>query len=188
MRAILSIISAIILSINCVSAQLPVQRFEGELNVGFTSSLGNFHNGSHQIGADFGLELRYNHPLTAWDYGVALNVTTAVYGFSDHSESVDWSWDQSNRGINLMLVGDYNFRQGKKVNPFVGTGIGVSFYETVNDPVYSIDGTAFVWQPRVGVELFHHLRFSLFSTVSRNGLCNFGMTIGGVIGGRPKKH
>ena len=94
---------------------------------------------------------------------------------------------QSNRSFNYMVVGDYNFQQGSKFNPYAGIGIGLSIYDNVNEVVFESSGKAFVIRPRVGIELFHHLRLSAFSTITHSGHSNFGLFISGVIGGRPKK-
>ncbi|MDE7466171.1 MAG: acyloxyacyl hydrolase [Muribaculaceae bacterium] len=157
-----------------------VQKFEGEVSVGFTVPLADYYDGDKILGPDFGLELRYNIPRTRWDCGLALDVSTAVYQY-------DAGCDQSNRSINLMAVGDYNLKQGSKFNPYAGMGMGVSFYDAVNVVTYKDSGTAFVFRPRVGIEMFRHLRIEAFFTVTKTGYSNFGLSIGGVIGGRPKK-
>lgn len=163
-----------------------VQRFEGEANVGLTLPLGDYHNGKKLAGPDFGLELRYNIPHTSWDCGVLLNVSTALYKYEDTPKS-DRYWEQSNRSINIALVGDYNFKQGSKFNPYIGAGLGISFYDAINEVLYKSSGTTFVFRPRIGIELFRHLRVGIFSTINRAGYNNMGFSIGAVIGGRPKK-
>lgn len=164
-----------------------VQRLEGEFNVGFTTPLGSFHDGKREIGADLGLELRYNIPQSKFDVGFLANLTTGVYDFKRISQGERWTFTQSNRSINYVLVGDYNFKQGSKVNPYVGLGLGVAFYDVVSDKVYDNSGTGFIFRPRAGIELFHHLRIGAFFSIIRTGYTNFGLSIGGVIGGRPKK-
>ncbi|MBD5170894.1 MAG: hypothetical protein HDT07_02660 [Bacteroidales bacterium] len=163
-----------------------VQKLEGEASLGFTVPLGNYHNGDKLAGPDFGLEVRYNIPHTAWDCGLALNVSTAVYKF-DESPKTDWYWEQSNRSINIMAVGDYNFKQGSKFNPYLGMGLGLCSYDAVNEVLYKESGIAFVFRPRIGIELFRHLRLAVFTNITKVGHSNFGVSIGGVIGGRPKK-
>lgn len=137
------------------------------------------------FGPEFGLELRYNFPYTPWDIGVALNVSTTVYKYNDPSS--DWYWEQSNRSINVFCVGNYNFRQGAKVNPYIGIGLGLSSYDTVNEVLYNRSGITFAVRPRIGIELFRHLRIGVFANILRGGYNNFGISIGGVIGGRPKR-
>lgn len=163
-----------------------VQKFEGEASLGLTIPLANYHNGEKIVGPEFGLELRYNIPQTAWDCGLALNVTTAVYKYEE-SPKADWYWEQSNRSITIMAVGDYNFKQGSKFNPYMGIGVGLSLYDAVNEVLYKSSGVSYVIRPRIGIELFRHLRIGVFSTITKTGYSNLGVSIGGVIGGRPKK-
>lgn len=66
-----------------------IQKLEGEASLGITIPLGNYHNGEKLVGPEFGLELRYNIPQTAWDCGLALNVSTAVYKYYE-SPKTDW--------------------------------------------------------------------------------------------------
>lgn len=165
-----------------------VQNFEGEIRFGLTTPLGNYHNDNKKIGGGLGLELRYNLPEQPWDIGFHLGLTTAVRSFveTDDDGSVWESGDQSNRSLNMMLVGDYNFRQGKRVNPFVGIGLGFSSLDCL-EWTYPTEGSYAVIAPRIGVELLHHVRFTLTSHINRNGYNNLELSLGVVIGGRPKK-
>jgi len=172
--------------ITCLCQAQEIQLFEGEANLGITAPLGSYHNGELRAGPEFGLEFRYNFPYKPWDVGIALNVSTSVYKYDDPNS--DWYWEQSNRSINLMAVGDYNFKQGSKFNPYVGVGVGISSYEPIHEVLYENSGTSFAFRPRVGIELFRHLRVAIFATIIRTGYNNFGVSIGGVIGGRPKKY
>lgn len=165
-----------------------IQKFEGELNIGVTYPLTNFYGGKFLAGPEFGVEFRYNVPETKFDLGISLNATTAVYKFNDYQGADDdWYWEQSNRSVNIIAVGDYNFMQGEKINPYAGVGVGLSINEAINEVIYDDSGASFVFRPRVGLELFHHLRISFFGTFNKRGYCNAGFVIGGVIGGRPKK-
>lgn len=163
-----------------------VQKFEGEASLGLTSPIGNYHYGEKRIGPDLGIEFRYNIPYTKWDCGVQVNATTSVFRFYDLSS--DWYWDQSNRILNYLAIGDYNFKQGKTLNPFVGIGFGIGFFESINEVKYDNSGTSVVFKPRIGIEFFHHVRLTLFSSLGVRGFSNWGVAIGGVIGGRPKKY
>lgn len=87
----------------------------------------------------------------------------------------------------LALTGDYNFRQGTKINPFVGAAWGVAFNDVVGDKYFPSEGTSMLFAPRVGVELLYHIRLMAQFNISRKGYNNFSLTIGFVLGGRPKK-
>jgi len=79
-----------------------------------------------------------------------------------------------------------NFLQGSRYNPYVGTGIGISFYEARKAPKYPGSGTGVMWRTRAGIELWRHVRVGVFLNIGRAGWNTFGVSIGGVIGGRPK--
>ncbi len=183
-RYILPLILFYVCSLTCLAQD--IQKYEGEANVGLTFPLSDYHHGKKLFGPEFGLEVRYNVPHTKWDCGLLLNASTSVYKYEE-TPKTDWYWEQSNRSINILLVGDYNFNQGAKFNPYIGAGIGISLYEAINEVLYEDSGTTFVFRPRIGIELFRHLRIGLFSTINKNGFHNMGLSIGAVIGGRPNK-
>lgn len=164
-----------------------VQRWEGEARIGFTSPLGNYHDAQAVVGAGLGLELRYNRPHSAWDYGVLLNVTTAVWDFAKHYNDREGDFTQSNRSANYILAGDYNFRQGTRCNPFVGLGAGWSSCEIVTGSYYGKEGATGIFMPRAGIEIFRHLRFCLSMHLNSHGYNNCELSIGAVWGGRPRK-
>lgn len=164
-----------------------VQMLEGEVRAGFTTPLGGYHTGKSQISASLGLEGRYNFKGTPWDCGLMLDLSTAYRGYNHLYEEGNDRW-QSNRTLALALTGDYNFRQGKKVNPFIGTGIGVAFNDVVGDKYFPSKGTSMYFAPRAGVELFYHLRISAQFNLCRKGYNNMSVNLSFVLGGRPKKH
>lgn len=166
-----------------------VQRVEGEVYIGMTLPASKFHDGSLKLGPELGLELRYNIPESKFDCGIMVDVTTAIYKLTLLGESGDYRsvFEQSNRSVSYILNGDYNFGQGKKVNPYVGLGIGLSINEPVTDVLYDYKGVNFAVRPRVGVELFRHLRVGLHCIVNRRGYNAAAISIGAVIGGRPKR-
>lgn len=57
---------------------------------------------------------------------------------------------KNNRTLSIGLIGHYNFRQCKAVNPFAGLGIGVGFNDVVSS-VHNSKGTSAVIMPQVGV-------------------------------------
>lgn len=183
-----SLLTATLLAgITAYAQRTEVKRWEGEARIGFTLPMGHYHGGNAEVGAGLGLELRYNLPHSPWDYGALLNVTTAVWDFSKFFGNPEDDYSQSNRSANFILVGDYNFRQGKRCNPFVGLGVGWSSCEIVSGYFYGTEGTTGVLMPRAGIELFHHLRIGFSIHLNRHGYNNCELSIGGVLGGRPKK-
>ncbi len=161
-----------------------VQKVEGGLNLGLVSAIGNFHNGTTLISPEISLDVRYNLPDSKWDVGLSALNSTAVYRFK--LEDLDDA-EQSNRTFAWVLTGHYNFKQGEKVNPYAGIGLGYAVLEDVTGHYYPQHAERLLIKPELGVELFHHLRVGLTSNISKKGFNNIGITIGGVIGGRPVK-
>ena len=173
--------------VNNAKAQTIVQKFEGEARLGITVPLGNFHDfTSPQVGASLGLEARYNFKGTPWDCGVLLELSTARWGYNELINDGHDHW-QSNRTLAFAAVTDYNFRQGKKINPFVGTGLGIASLDVVGDEYYPSSGISLFIAPRVGIEFLRHIRLTTQFNISKKGAHNFEVTLGFVIGGRPKK-
>lgn len=183
-RILLLFISLILTLPFTANASTPVvQKFEGEAFFGFSIPVGGYHGGTSQISGAMGLEGRYNFKGTPWDCGVQLGLYSARRGYKSTYDL----W-QNNRTLALFtIVGDYNFRQGKKVNPFVGSSIGFASNDVVGDDLFPSSGTSFLFAPRVGVELVHHIRLTGQLNICRVGYNNFSLSIGVVLGGRPKK-
>ncbi|MDE7179572.1 MAG: hypothetical protein K2N88_00010 [Muribaculaceae bacterium] len=168
-----------------------VQMMEGEIRAGFTTPLGSYGGhglmpGHGEIGFTFGLEGRYNIKGTPWDCGIALDLSGAYWRF-DNVYGNGSEIRQTNRTLGFAAVGDYNFRQGKKVNPFAGVELGVAYNDVVGIVYRPSGGTSMLFAPRIGVELVHHIRLMARLNICRKGYNNFALTIGFVIGGRPKK-
>lgn len=163
-----------------------VQRMEGEARAGFTTPLGSFHTGKPRISMSIGLEGRYNFKGTPWDCGLMLDLSAACRGY-EHLYNDGYDRWQNNRTLALALTGDYNFRQGTKLNPFVGTAIGVAYNDVVGDRYFPSKGISMIFSPRIGVEIFYHLRIAAQFNICRKGYNNLSLTLGLVIGGRPKK-
>lgn len=162
-----------------------VRPVEFEMHVGATRPLGgNIENTDKKVGAGLGLELRYNFKNSPLDVGLAIDISTAVYGWKPD----EYDRQQSNRTAFVGFTGDYNFKQGGKVNPFVGMGVGIGIHDALVDVIdYTNDGnsTAMI-TPRVGVELWRHLRLTLTTNLSCRHYNNLNFTVGYVIGGGKK--
>lgn len=175
----------------------PVQNFEGELSFGFTRPLSGFNDGKRVWGPSYSMELRYNLHDLPLDIGFNINSSMACYEFNVFND--DYYYDgttdihkleQDNMTMSIAVVTDWNFRQGRRTNPFVGLGIGTAATDVSYDSPFGDSRTSKwspVFMPRVGVELFCHLRFTLSANITRSGYHTLQFSIGGVIGGRPKK-
>lgn len=165
-----------------------VRMFEFEARGGFTVPLGGYRGGHTFASVTLGLELRYNTEEQPWDCGVFLQLDGANRHFDIPSRPNGY-WHQTNRTWAYGITGDYNFRQGYRINPFVGIGIGAASIDQVGSlgcQTVSAEN-AFVLMPRAGIEFFHHIRLTAHCMIVRRGFHTAALTIGFVIGGRPKK-
>lgn len=170
-----------------VKAEAPVvQMLEGEIRAGLTTPLGGYHTGTAQISGTLGLEGRYNFKGTPWDCGLMLDLSTARRGY-EHLYNDGYDRWQNNRTLGLAATGDYNFRQGTLVNPFVGMALGVAFNDVVGDRYFPSKGTSMLFSPRLGVEFLYHIKLMAQFNICRKGYNNLSLTLGFVVGGRPKK-
>lgn len=162
-----------------------VQMMEGEIRAGLTTPLGGYHTGKAQVSAALGIEGRYNFKGTPWDCGVMLDLSTARRGY-EHLYNDGYDRWQSNRTLALAATSEYNFRQGTKINPFVGAALGVAFNDVVGDKYFPSKGASMIFAPRIGVEFLYHIRLMGQFNICRKGYNNFSITLGFVLGGRPK--
>lgn len=163
-----------------------VQMMEGEIRAGLTTPLGGYHMGKAQVSAALGIEGRYNFKGTSWDCGLTLDLSTARRGY-EHLYNDGYDRWQSNRTLALAAIGEYNLRQGTKINPFVGAALGVAFNDVVGDKYFPSKGTSMLFSPRIGIEFLYHIRLMVQFNICRKGYNNFSLTFGFVLGGRPKK-
>lgn len=186
-------IALILTYIYCIASSYAVeprlvQMFEFEIRGGLTMPLGGYHGGDNDVGLSLGLELRYNTEEQPWDCGAFLQLDAASRNFYSQNHP-GYVGVQTNRIWAYGITGDYNFKQGYRVNPFVGMGVGIASLDQEGDSKYkNITSTeTFVFMPRAGVELFHHIRLTAHCMIVRRGFHTAALTIGFVIGGRPKK-
>lgn len=163
-----------------------VQMMEVELRGGLTTPLGAYHTGKAQVSGTFGIEGRYNFKGTPWDCGLMLDLSTARRAF-EHLYNDGYDRWQNNRTLALAATGEYNFMQGTKINPFAGAAMGVAFNDVVGDKCFPIKGRSMIFAPRIGVEFVYHIRLMAQFNICRKGYNNFSLTLGFVLGGRPKK-
>lgn len=174
----------------------PVRPFEAEIFYGIGTGF-RYHDTNADGGGSLGLELRGNLKGTPWDVGGFLRFDATGYDFKNHMPPRDpdmtfgYDPDQTNSTFTIGAVSDYNFRQGRKVNPFAGLGLGVSFYSTDGhdfERPYPTDGCTVSFIPRIGVELFSWVRFTGYGVIMRKGYNLVGLSVGLTIGGWRKKN
>jgi opacity protein-like surface antigen len=182
---------SILLAFSClfVSAgeRVEVQPIEGGLNFGITPAINKLYGGTPKVGLFIGFELRYNIPNTNFDFGVYGDIKDMAHRYNvvGEEDGVAYSdrFDVISNVNSYGFVAHYNFGQGKKINPFVGLGLGLTHCQW--DGEYM--GTTLATTPRFGVELFHHLRISFQFEFNSMDYNSASISVGFVIGGRPKK-
>lgn len=189
---IIAVVAAIILSSLYSEAKFiekpeDVRPFEAELFYGFGTGF-NYHRTHSDGAATIGLEMRGNLRHSAFDVGGFLRFDGTGYNFSrfQPADAYYYDSDQTNMSFSIGAVSHYNFRQGRKVNPFAGLGIGMAVYATEGhdfEHAFPTDGVSVVFYPKIGVELFSWVRFTAYGTFLRKGYNNVGLSVGLTIGG-----
>lgn len=185
MRQLIAFIFVLFVSIlSHATDPLDVQNFEGEARMGMTQGLG-WHKGMYgKQNITFGVELRQNIKESPIDVGLMVDLNCVASAPKYHPEE---GGSLRTRVLSFAGVTDYNFLQGHKVNPFFGLGIGVGGYDMPSSmDGLNVHGCTAVFVPRVGVELLYHIRLTGSLTLIRKGFNSFNITLGLVIGGRPK--
>lgn len=165
-----------------------VQQFEFGVNAGLTVPLGGYHGGDLSGSVTLGLELRYNVEDMPWDCGLILQTDGATRHYKMEDGSKGYT-SQTNATWAYGVTGAYNFRQGHRINPFIGAAVCIGSYDQEGDGTRKnvTPGETLVFMPRAGIELFHHIRLTTHCMIVRHGFHTAGLAIGFVIGGRPKK-
>lgn len=155
---------------------MKVQCIEGELNLGISAPFKEIKDHSNCAGFDIGAELRYNLPRVP----VAIGAMFELYN-PERTTKGDYAGPADDySGVLYGLTGEYNFRRGRDVNPFVGLGAGV---DNLTD-----DSKCYAFaRPKIGVELFHHIRINASVTITERHATGWTLSVGFVFGGRPRK-
>lgn len=186
---ILGLILCPLFSFTMQSESIRVQLMEGEFRGGVTIPVEPYKHGRLSLSYAFAFEWRLNFRGSPWDCGLMAGVTTASRHYESHlNGGILTQHFQNNRTWILAATGDYNFGQGKRINPFVGTAMGFGYNKTKNRWIYPSEGSTFVFIPRGGVEIARFLRIMGEFNLSRRAYNNFSLTLGLVVGGRPKKN
>lgn len=160
----------------------------GEIGGGLSFGADRLNFDRSNPGAAFYAEARYNVQLLPLDVGVQVG-GTIFHRESDHAGQLKF------RSWNVMAVADYNFRRQRNVSFFAGAGVGYAFLDNSAPVVF--DDTQSNWggfstgsrsgslcfMPRIGVELFHHLRVTFDYKLQERANRHFGLSLGVVFGG-----
>lgn len=188
MKKISFLLILLLFSLSGYAEILEVQKMEGELRGGISLPVDPYHKSSPAIGYDMAIEGRYNFYRTGWDCGVMTGITSALHHFKEKRPgNIIAQYNQSNLTYIFAATTDYNFYQGRMINPFLGCAVGVGINKTTNHWIYPSSGTSLLFTPRGGVEIYHFFRIMAEFNICRKGYNNFALTVGFVVGGRKKK-
>ena len=168
-------------------SQNEVQTFEGGFNVGMSVPVMQYLNGTSKVDLCFGVSGRYNFPCSKWSVGLDCQLNLMKRNFDIKQQGHSFRAENKNGATYFLATTDYNLFQGKKVNPYVGAGIGFSVNNALECYYDSERTTDFCFSPRVGVELLYQIRISTGMIFTRKPYSGFFATIGFVIGGKPAK-
>ena len=185
------------------SADAQVRKWEAEIGVGGISPTNKLEFDKNTLGWNVLVEARRNLNMLPLDLGLRVDGNV----FKREYKSLEDLKNTQFKSFNAMAVADLNLFRKSKIQVFVGCGLG---YGWLANQVYEIgkaDGTldtvdkvkdawnsksALVAMPRVGVELFHHLRATLYYKVPADKVLvkeqgHFGLSLGVVLGGGLKE-
>lgn len=157
--------------------QEPVRSIEYE--IGFGGGVATW-SGKNYGSFEFKMELRYNLPDSHWDLGTHFAAGTTIS--QKQYDKYDYSYLKEVATYMLPVI-DYNWRRGKKISYFIGSGMGIY----ISDTKYATN-TGMSIMPRAGVEFFNRLRLTADYKWNIQGSYNYlNFSAGFVFGGGKKK-
>lgn len=172
-----------------------VRAFEVEIGGGIVTPTDKLKFDKNKLGWNAQVELRYNFKHLPLDLGLHVDgallsregktIQDAGIGSGEDIKSVNFA------SMTGLAVVDFNLRRAKNFSIFVGCGVGygmlINDIEKISE-IGDIDKLGcFCVMPRVGVELFHHLRATLYYKNLKTEQSHFGVNLGIVFGGGKKK-
>lgn len=192
--------AALLLSMGAqAQSERKMRYFELELGAGTVLGTSDMKIGDYftdnKAGYSYFLEGRYNFDRLPLDLGLHLGVSSFNRSIDDLDYFIDnFKGDDINfLSYDIMAVADFNLRRTKAVSLFVGIGAG---YSALNNDHFDVDTYgefkdgikgSFIFMPRVGVELFHHIRVTADYKLVEKSNRNFGISLGVVFGGGVKR-
>jgi len=162
-----------------------------EFEAGFGMATGGKSNGTKVTpGAALYIEGRYNIQNSPFDVG--------LQGYLSNFDRDNVMVDGRRLDMHIMprlvtVYGDYNFRQWKRVSLFGGLGLGCAHVinQRQGETGFGIGNTVrdnfFAVTPRIGAELFNHIRLTVdYKIISKDYSC-LGINLGFAFGGGVRK-
>ena len=171
---------------SCASS---VTALEIEVGAAMVSPSAKLNFDRNKVGFNIHGEVRYNFKYHPFDVGLRVDGDT----FNRRLELSGSNFRF--RSFSAMAVFDWNVNRTGQFAPFLGVGIGgglvrndsVTIKEILNQPLkQTVNEASFAIMPRVGVELFHRARVTLYYKYNKKENAHFGLALGLSIGGGPK--
>ena len=194
---IIALLAVMAVGVQNASAQKvrKVRAIEVEIGGGIVTPTDKLKFDKNKLGWNAQVELRYNFKHLPLDLGLHVDgallsregktIQDAGIGSVEDIKSVNFA------SMTGLAVVDFNLRRAKNFSIFVGCGVGygmlINDIEKISE-IGDIDKLGcFCVMPRVGVELFHHLRATLYYKNLKTEQSHFGVNLGIVFGGGKKK-
>lgn len=160
-----------------------VQAVEGEIAGGAIIGLNKVGYEVNHLGYVLRGEIRYNFPSSAFDLGLGSQFARFNRSSSESHQYAAYS------SIQLYIVTNYNWRMNDRFNCFFGVAGGASCWTITSG--YSISMAPNKWSPyfspRIGVEVWNRLRFTISLNISNKESNFVGINLGYTFGGKPTK-
>ena len=191
---VLTLFAVLFVGVDSASAQ--VRKWELELGAGLVAP-NKMENSSTKVGWGAMVELRKNLNTLPFDFGFRVDGNFFDRKIESISDLTQF------KSYNALLLADLNILRQKKVQIFLGCGVGYGWLaSSINgiadseDIFDTLGNVKDAWQsrsalmamPRVGVELWHHLRATVYYKAPADKTLfkeqgHFGVSVGVVIGG-----
>lgn len=190
------VLAILVLTLSFATAfaqKVEVRRLEGEIGVGLVNGVNKLTLDGCDAGPLLYAEIRYNLRALPIDVGVKFSNSYFHRGADSQTHRLQ------TKSCNIMAVADYNLFRGRTISFFAGAGVGCGVLNltapiTITRPDERWSGytagegkAKFSVMPRLGVELFNHLRLTLFYTGEEKANNHYGLSIGAVFGGGRKR-
>lgn len=156
-----------------------IDRIEIDWVVGMNAPMGGYHSCDAKVGLSGNLELKYDFENNPWKCGLFYHIDkirrtlpAQLVADSDADRRL------RNRVISFGFLGEYNFRKGKNVNPFVSFAVGVAECKTKSDYRFASNSWTSAFMPRAGVEFVDLISLSAFASITRRGYNTYGIALG----------
>ena len=167
----------------------PVRLLELEIGAAMVTPSAKLDFDKNKVGYNVEAELRCNFKSRPFDIGLRIDGDTFNRQLKVNKDLFKF------RSLSAVVVFDVNINRKGVFSPFIGVGVGggltsneaMRFKDVVNKPIKeTVNSAAFTIMPRVGVEIFHRARVSLYYKYIKETNSHFGLSVGYVIGGGRK--